>query len=195
MQADVNKRIYLMRAGNHEGDPIPDLADQMLAEHGAVLCFDEFQVTDVADAMIINRLFTCLFARGAIVVATSNRPPHDLYKSGLHRDDIFVPFINTLKERCICHPIQSVTDYRQMGTKGVPVYFTPEPTTATLQNGATVSTITPEATDVSRDAFESAWKDFVDGSSVQEGVVLRTYSGECICHRIHQFTRCVWPIL
>lgn len=93
----------------------------MLAEHGAVLCFDEFQVTDVADAMIINRLFTCLFARGAIVVATSNRPPNDLYKGGLHRDTIFVPFINTLSERCIVHPIQSSTDYRQMGAKGLPV--------------------------------------------------------------------------
>jgi cell division protein ZapE len=158
--AEVNKQIYLMRAGNHEGDPIPDLADKMLAEHGAVLCFDEFQVTDVADAMVINRLFTCLFCRGAIVVATSNRPPDDLYKGGLHRDAIFAPFLRTLEERCEVHEITSTTDYRQMGAKGEPVYFISDDGAGTGQQ--------PD------DAFEATWERFVGGAKVQENAMLRT---------------------
>jgi protein AFG1 len=171
--ADVNKRVYLMRAGNHEGDPIPDLADQMLAEHGAVLCFDEFQVTDVADAMVINRLFTSLFRRGAIVVATSNRPPEDLYKGGLHRDKIFVPFLQTLQDRCVVHSITSTTDYRQLGAKGEPIYFvsTPDATPAAAvgnseSGGAECGS--------PRVAFEDTWDRFVDGGSVQRDVTLRT---------------------
>ena len=162
--AQVNKQIYLMRAGNHEGDPIPDLADQMLSEHGAVLCFDEFQVTDVADAMVINRLFTCLFCRGAIVVATSNRPPNDLYKGGLHRDDIFMPFLHTLEERCEVHEIASTTDYRQLGAKGEPVYFISDHN-AGSEDGARQQ---PD------EAFEAAWKRFVAGGSIEKNTTLRT---------------------
>lgn len=162
--AEVNKQIYLMRAGNHEGDPIPDLADKMLAEHGAVLCFDEFQVTDVADAMVINRLFTCLFCRGAIVVATSNRPPADLYKGGLHRDTVFTPFLHTLEERCEVHEITSTTDYRQMGAKGEPVYFISGDSTGSVGS----------ARQKPDEAFEAAWERFVGDAKVQENATLRT---------------------
>ncbi|XP_034599654.1 uncharacterized protein [Setaria viridis] len=80
------------------------------------------QVTDVADAMILNRLFRQLFSKGVILVSTSNRAPDKLYEGGLQRD-LFLPFIDTLKERCIAHPIGSAVDYRQLGSAKQGFYF------------------------------------------------------------------------
>ncbi|XP_022681143.1 AFG1-like ATPase isoform X1 [Setaria italica] len=80
------------------------------------------QVIDVADAMILNRLFSQLFSKGVILVSTSNRAPDKLYEGGLQRD-LFLPFIDTLKERCIAHPIGSAVDYRQLGSAEQGFYF------------------------------------------------------------------------
>ena len=89
-----------------------------------LLCFDEMQITDIADAMIVGRLFQMLFDRGVCVVTTSNRVPDDLYKDGLNRT-LFLPFIELLKTRLDVLSLDSETDYRQHRLTGAQVYFTP----------------------------------------------------------------------
>lgn len=94
---------------------IETIADAILAK-SPLLCFDEFQVTNIADAMILNRLFHTLWYKGAVVIATSNRVPEDLYKGGLQREN-FVPFIHEINQKCTIHDIGSATDYRLMGER------------------------------------------------------------------------------
>lgn len=126
--ADVHERINqhrqaLKRGETKQEDPIPPVASQLIAD-AWVLCFDEFSVTDIADAMILGRLFEALFERGIVIVATSNRPPDDLYRDGLNRQ-LFVPFIDMLKVRVDVHELESITDYRQGREAGQSVYFHP----------------------------------------------------------------------
>ncbi len=126
--ADVHDRIHdyrqRLKRGEVKGDdPIPPVAAQ-IAEETRLLCFDEFAVTDIADAMILGRLFTQLFDRGVIVVATSNRDPIDLYKDGLNRQ-LFLPFIELLKSKTKVIKLDSETDYRLEKLAGAPIYITP----------------------------------------------------------------------
>ena len=112
--------------GNHVrgagDDPIPPVA-KGIANSARLLCFDEFQVSDIADAMILGRLFEQLFDRGVVVVATSNRVPDDLYRDGINRQ-LFEPFIDRLKTRLDVMEIAEGTDHRLAQLTAAPVYYT-----------------------------------------------------------------------
>ena len=125
---DVHERVHAirqnMKLGAHQGeDPITLVADQ-LAEEAWLLCFDEFHVTDIADAMILGRLFTHLFEQGIVMIATSNVAPQDLYKDGLNRA-LFVPFIGLLEARMDVVRLDARTDFRLEKLGGKPVWYVP----------------------------------------------------------------------
>ncbi len=126
--ADAHERIHAYRqalkAGTVKGDdPIGPVADQ-LADEATLLCFDEFTVTDIADAMILGRLFNHLFRRGVTIVATSNVEPDRLYEGGLNRA-LFLPFVATLKERVDVVRLDARTDFRLEKLGGAAVYHVP----------------------------------------------------------------------
>jgi cell division protein ZapE len=112
------------RFGQSKGDdPIPPVA-ALVAGQARLLCFDELQVTDIADAMILGRLFEALFERGVVLVATSNRPPDDLYKDGINRQ-LFLPFIELIKARLEIVAVGGAVDYRLDRLRAAKVYFAP----------------------------------------------------------------------
>lgn len=126
--ADVHARIHAFRQQAkqgevRDGDPIPVVA-RALAQEAELLCFDEFAVSDIADAMILGRLFTALFAEGVTLVATSNVAPDQLYEGGLNRA-LFLPFITLLRERCEIVELDARTDFRLEKLSGAPVYRVP----------------------------------------------------------------------
>ena len=126
--ADVHDRIQkhrekLKRGEVKESDPIPPVA-RALAEEAWVLCFDEFTVTDIADAMVLSRLFSALFDEGVVLVATSNVAPRDLYRDGLNRG-LFEPFIAILERHARVLNLDGPTDHRRRRLERMKVYVTP----------------------------------------------------------------------
>ncbi|EJM99836.1 cell division protein ZapE [Phyllobacterium sp. YR531] len=156
--ADVHERINAHRQALKNGetkqdDPIPPVADA-LAEQSWVLCFDEFTVTDIADAMILSRLFRALFERGVVLVATSNVLPDNLYRDGLNRQ-LFLPFIDLLKTHVDVVNLDARTDYRLEKLNRMPVYLSP-------------------LNDENARLMEQAWHAATDGASVvQDSVTVK----------------------
>lgn len=124
-------------------DPIKPVAKQ-IAESAWLLCFDEFQVSDVADAMILGRLFEKLFDRGVVVVATSNRAPDDLYQGGLNRP-LFLPFIALFKTKLDVLHLAAARDYRLQRLQKSPVWFSPMSARSTLALDRIWDLLTDEA--------------------------------------------------
>ncbi len=120
--AEIHRRRQLPMFAD-EGDPIPGMADG-IADSTTLLCLDEIEVRDIADAMIIGRLFQRLFDRGVVVVATSNRHPDELYKDGLQRDK-FLPFIALIKQKLDLLALDAKQDYRLGRLMGAAVYYAP----------------------------------------------------------------------
>ena len=128
-----------------------------------LLAFDEMQITDITDAMIVGRLFEKLFAAGVVIVTTSNRPPDDLYKDGLNRN-LFLPFIAMLKDKMVVHEIASERDYRQDRLAGEQTYFHPADAEA-------------------RKAVEAIWHDLTGGS--EQPLTLRVKGRDVVLPAFH----------
>ena len=139
--AAERRRVFGMNRGD---DPIAPAA-ALIASQARLLCFDELQVTDIADAMILGRLFEALFEDGVTLVATSNRPPDDLYKDGINRQ-LFTPFIALIEERLDIVAVKGASDYRLDRLRGAEVYLTPADT-------------------AHRQAFDKLWADLLDGAA------------------------------
>jgi cell division protein ZapE len=143
----VHAKIHAWRKANPGGaDPIPPLADEIAAET-ALLCFDEFQVNDIADAMILGRLFQGLFDRGVVVVTTSNTAPDDLFKGQPGRD-AFLPFISLIKQRLDLLVMDGGRDYRRERLRGLCTWQVP-----------------PDA--MSRRALDEAFERLTGGATVE----------------------------
>ena len=136
---EIHAGLHAARARG-DADALAPVAAEV-AHSVRLLAFDEMQITDITDAMIVARLFDALFAAGVVVVATSNRVPDDLYKHGLNRQ-LFLPFIALIKERMVVREMAGPTDYRQDRLAGAQVYFTP----ATPDNTAEVERIWQDLT-------------------------------------------------
>jgi cell division protein ZapE len=126
--ADVHERIYALRQkaklGETNGEDPIALTAAAIAQETWLLCFDEFHVTDIADAMILGRLFKRLFELDVVVVATSNVPPSELYKDGLNRA-LFLPFIALIEQHMEIVPLDARADFRLEKLAGAPVWYVP----------------------------------------------------------------------
>ncbi|MEN5170251.1 cell division protein ZapE [Brevundimonas pondensis] len=148
---DGDSRTRKIVFGTAKGDdPIPPIA-ALIASEARLLCFDELQVTDIADAMILGRLFEALFEKRVVLAVTSNRAPEDLYKNGINRQ-LFLPFIDILRQRCEVVETAGARDFRLDRMAGAQVWFSP-------------------LDDAARDGFKTLWSD-LKGGEPEEPVAL-----------------------
>ncbi len=148
---EVQNALHIARAAS-EQDALNVVA-RNLSKGLRLLALDEMQIKDIADAMIVGRLFTLMREDGVVCVTTSNRPPDDLYKDGLNRQ-LFLPFIAYLKEHLIVHDMQSETDFRQNRMSGAQVYFTP-------------------LNSVSSRGVEELWRDLTGGRDIRHSLQVK----------------------
>ncbi len=121
---EIHAEAFAWRRDHPDGaDPVPHLADR-IARDAALLCFDEFQITDIADAIILGRLFQALFERAVVVVATSNTAPDDLFRGQPGRD-AFLPFIALIKRRLDVLALNGSRDFRRQRLRGMPTWHVP----------------------------------------------------------------------
>ena len=144
--AFMQEAHHAMHAARQKGTPdaLAPFAAQIIADV-RLLAFDEMQINDITDAMVVGRLFEMLLAGGVVIVTTSNRPPEDLYKNGLNRT-LFLPFIDLIRDKFVVHQLQSASDYRQHRLEGAQVYFHPAGKAGL--------------------AIDALWQDLVAGASV-----------------------------
>jgi len=169
IHAEIHRRRQMPMYAD-EGDPIPGMADG-IADNTTLLCLDEMEVRDIADAMIVGRLFEKLFARGVVVVTTSNRHPDDLYKHGLQRER-FVPFIALIKQKLDILALEAAQDYRLGRLAGQTVYHAP---------------LGPSADA----ALDAAWARLTDDADPQPDVVQmpgRRISVPAAAHQVARFS-------
>jgi len=142
---EVHERLHRWRqaARGEKSDPLPEIAQDLAAE-AWLLCFDEFHVVNIADAMILGRLFEGLFAAGSVVVATSNWPPDRLYEGGLQRER-FLPFVDLVKQKLDVLELDGGRDYRRDRLKTLPVYHAPLGPSATTALERAWATLTDDA--------------------------------------------------
>ena len=148
---EVQNALHVARAAS-EQDALNVVA-RNLSKGLRLLALVEMQIKDIADAMIVGRLFTLMREDGVVCVTTSNRPPDDLYKDGLNRQ-LFLPFIAYLKEHLIVHDMQSETDFRQNRMSGAQVYFTP-------------------LNSVSSQGVEELWRDLTGGRDIRHSLQVK----------------------
>ncbi len=152
---EIHQKIHQWRETqknrhDKQSDPLPKIAKD-IANSAWLLCFDEFHVVDIADAMILSRLFAAMFDLGVVVVATSNWSPDDLYKDGLQRSS-FLPFIDLIKKRWNFLHLDSDTDYRLQHLNQLEIYHNP------LGDKATAK-------------LDAAFKDLTKGAMIEEKII------------------------
>jgi len=141
---EIQKRLTDLRQKEKQDDPLMRVAAE-IADESWLLCFDEFHVVNIADAMILGRLFQAFFDYGVVIIATSNVAPQDLYKGGLQRER-FLPFIDLIQQKLDVLDIGAGRDFRLDRLKGDPVWHTPLGADATAMLDKAFATLTDDAT-------------------------------------------------
>ncbi len=178
---EVHRRVHSYRKAQEAGkvkaekDPLTALS-KVIVDQAWLLCFDEFHVTDIADAMILGRLFETLFEAGVVVVATSNRPPNDLYKDGLQRD-LFLPFIDLINEKMEVIELDSPTDYRLERIQTMNVFMSPADGESKLKLNEAFDRLTIGAT-AERLTLQIQGRD-IHFPQTAEGVAFTDFSALC----------------